>query len=109
MVWELLSKVLEKGGTGYYANLTLGGRKLNIVGKTGTAQVFDPRLRRYSEFLRNTSFLGFIKRPRNTYVAFVIVRQPRRDPEHSTGSTIAVPLFHKIMSTILDRYGSRMP
>lgn len=109
IVWELLSKVLEKGGTGYHANLTLGGRKLNIVGKTGTAQVFDPRLRRYSEFLRNTSFLGFIKRPRNTYVAFVIVRQPRRDPEHSTGSTIAVPLFHKIMSTILDRYGSRMP
>ncbi len=109
MVWHLLSKVMEPGGTGHKANITINGRRLNIVGKTGTAQVYDRKKGKYSDFLRNTSFLGFIKRPRNTYVVFVIIRKPMRDPEKSTGSTIAVPLFRKIISNILDTHGSRLP
>ncbi len=109
MVWYLLSQVMASGGTGYRANITVNGRKLNIVGKTGTAQVYDKKRGRYSQVLRNTSFLGFIKRPRNTYVVFVIVRKPMRAPDKSTGSTIAVPLFRRIISNILDTHGSRFP
>jgi cell division protein FtsI/penicillin-binding protein 2 len=108
-VWELLSKVLESGGTGFGANITINNKRLLIAGKTGTAQVYDKKIGRYSDSLRNASFLGFLKRPRNNYVIYIIVRQPKRDPEHSTGSTIAVPLFKNIVTQILDKFGSRLP
>jgi cell division protein FtsI (penicillin-binding protein 3) len=109
VVWKLLRKVMERGGTGYNANVYINGKRLDIVGKTGTAQVYDARLGAYSESLRNASFLGFIKRPRNTYVVFVIVRRPARDSVSAAGSTVAVPLFRDIVAKILDRYGSRLP
>jgi cell division protein FtsI (penicillin-binding protein 3) len=70
----------------------------SAAGKTGTAQQFDPKLRRYSPTRYVASFAGFapVKNPRIAVI--VALDEPRG--EH-LGGEVAAPVFKKIAEAAL--------
>ncbi|WP_461830042.1 peptidoglycan D,D-transpeptidase FtsI family protein [Aquifex sp.] len=86
---KTLIKVVEEG-TGKKAKTEL----FYVGGKTGTAQKYDVRLRRYSRRKLTTYFVGFFPEDAR-FVAIILVDEPKgKDPY---GGTVAAPYFKRLV------------
>lgn len=91
---EILKKVTEQGGTAVTAKVD--GNK--VAGKTGTAQKYDPKLRRYSKDKFVSSFVGFIPAEAPKIALIVVVQDPVGG---HYGGTVAAPVFKAIADEAL--------
>jgi len=92
-----LLKVVEEG-TGKRAKSEL----FYAGGKTGTAQKYDKRLRRYSRKKLTTFFLGFFpKDPR--FTAIILVDEPKGKEPY--GGTVSAPYFKELLEKTALIYG----
>jgi len=92
---DLLCGVVEEG-TGTTAKIA----GLRVAGKTGTAQVAAANGRGYEPGAYIASFVGFLPEMDPCLVCVVSVMKPRTT---YYGSTVAAPVFKRIMSRILSR------
>ncbi|MCK4912263.1 MAG: penicillin-binding protein 2 [Candidatus Omnitrophica bacterium] len=88
----LISVVSE--GTGKRAQVK--GRK--IGGKTGTAQKYDPEIKKYSPSKYRATFVGFIADSNPPLVIGVTVDEPRRS---HFGGVVAAPVFKRIAQKVI--------
>jgi len=72
-----------------------------VGGKTGTAQIYDEKLKRYSNTRYITSFIGFFPYPNPRYVLLVMVVEPKA-PRHYLlyGGTVAAPYWAEIVNRV---------
>jgi cell division protein FtsI (penicillin-binding protein 3) len=100
----ILSNVVEDGGTAVEARI----RGWQVAGKTGTAQKFDPGLRRYSREKYIGSFVGFAPADEPRISAIVVVNEPRGQ---YYGGLVAAPAFKNIVEKTLThmRVPTRLP
>lgn len=91
---EILKTVTEEGGTAQKASI-----KGNLVaGKTGTAQMIDPKTGRYSLTDYVSSFVGFVPAQDPEIALIVVVYKPRGA---TYGGTVAAPVFNGIVEHTL--------
>jgi cell division protein FtsI (penicillin-binding protein 3) len=90
---EILIEVVEKG-TGKLAIV----EGIKIGGKTGTAQKYDPKIRRYSPSKYRATFVGFIADLKQPLVIGVTVDEPRKS---HFGGVVAAPVFRKIAQELI--------
>ncbi len=88
-----LEKAVEHG-TGTAARIN-GYR---IVGKTGTAQKFDPFIGSYTSSAHIASFVGFVLAEQPVFSMIVVIDDPQ-GPYY--GGQVAAPLFRNIASQVL--------
>lgn len=88
-----LEKAVERG-TGIKAQIN-GYR---IIGKTGTAQKFDPSIGTYTSSAHIASFMGFVLVEKPVFSMIVVIDDPQ-GPYY--GGQVAAPLFRKITSQVL--------
>jgi len=87
------------------------GKKANpyyyiVGGKTGTAQVYDKKLRRYSSTRYVTSFIGFFPYPDPKYVLLVLVDEPKAPRRYLLyGGTVAAPYWADIVNRVCSYLG----
>ncbi|MBF0336372.1 MAG: penicillin-binding protein 2 [Nitrospirae bacterium] len=86
---EALKMVTQKGGTAKDA--TVEGN--TVAGKTGTAQVFDKSIGRYSSVDYISSFVGFVPADKPAFALIVVVWKPRGQ---IYGGLVAAPVFKNI-------------
>ena len=91
---SLLTGVVSHGGTGESAAIT----GFDVAGKTGTAEVYDSVLHRYSRTRTVDSFVGILPASHPTLVVLAVVIQPQGI---SWGGTVAAPLFRKVAEMAL--------
>ena len=95
---EKVKKVLieiVKEGTGKKAKI----EGIKVGGKTGTAQKFDFRLKRYSQTFYQASFVGFLESKDMCLVIGVTIEEPKKS---HFGGVVAASLFRKIAQKIID-------
>ncbi|MBI4682455.1 MAG: penicillin-binding protein 2 [Nitrospirae bacterium] len=91
---DILKTVVEEGGTARKASI-----KGNLVaGKTGTAQIFDPKSGRYSRDKFVSSFVGFVPADNPRLALIVVVFEPKGA---SYGGVVAAPVFKNIIENTL--------
>ncbi len=90
---SILQAVVE-GGTGSPARIT-GYR---IAGKTGTAQIFDSSIGRYSSDAHIASFVGFVPADNPVFSIIVIIDEPTGS---YYGGEVAGPVFREISKQLL--------
>ncbi|KJU83720.1 stage V sporulation protein D [Candidatus Magnetobacterium bavaricum] len=86
---EALKMVTQKGGTAKEA--TVEGN--TVAGKTGTAQIFDKSIGRYSGVDYISSFVGFVPADKPAFALIVVVWKPRGQ---IYGGLVAAPVFKNI-------------
>jgi len=94
---SMLEDVVAKG-TGKKAKI-LGYR---AAGKTGTAQKFDPKLKRYSKVLHVASFAGFAPVENPEIACIVSIDEPRGS---HLGGDVAAPVFARVVGETLSLLG----
>jgi cell division protein FtsI (penicillin-binding protein 3) len=72
-----------------------------ISGKTGTAQLIDPRCGCYSVTQNRVTFAGILSADNPRFVVGIMLDAPNGDVE---GGQTAAPLFHEIASYLAQRY-----
>ncbi len=97
-VVEALTTVTEEGGTGMKA--TLPGYR--IAGKTGTAQMVDPKTGQYSREKYIASFIGFPVDVEPKIVILTTVVEPRGI---YYASETAAPLFREVLNSVANHVG----
>jgi len=90
----ILKSVVEEGGTGESAYVE--GNQ--VAGKTGTAQVVDPRTKRYSREKFVSSFVGFVPADNPRLVLIVVIYEPKGQ---ISGAVVAAPVFREIVQRAL--------
>jgi cell division protein FtsI (penicillin-binding protein 3) len=85
---EVLKSVVE-GGTGEKASVE--GEE--VAGKTGTAQMIDPKTKRYSKEKYVSSFVGFVPADNPKFALIVVVYEPKGQ---IYGGVVASPVFREI-------------
>ncbi len=94
VVRDILKTVVEEGGTATRAYI-----KGNLVaGKTGTAQIFDPRTGRYSRKRYVSSFAGFVPADNPRIALIVVIYEPKGSVY---GGVVAAPVFKNIVEHTL--------
>lgn len=88
----LIDVVFE--GTGKRAGIE--GRK--IGGKTGTAQKYDPKIRKYSSSKYRATFIGFIADLNSPLVIAVTIDEPLKS---NFGGVVAAPVFRNIADKVI--------
>ena len=78
LVKEYLISVTERGGTAEKAAI----KGYQIAGKTGTSQIYDQHLGRYSKTRYIASFVGFAPASEPYMTVLVVVEQPRTSYYH---------------------------
>ncbi len=73
-----------------------------VAGKTGTAQVVSEACACYMKGAFNVSFAGFAPADDPRFTVYVVIKHPRNG---GGGGSVGGPLFQKIMSHLLQRYG----
>jgi cell division protein FtsI/penicillin-binding protein 2 len=91
---DILKTVVEEGGTGTSASVDGNA----VAGKTGTAQIIDPRTKRYSNDKYVSSFVGFVPADDPRIAMIVIVYEPKGQ---IYGGVVAAPVFRDIASQAL--------
>jgi len=86
---EILKSVTEDGGTARSASVD--GNL--VAGKTGTAQMIDPRTKRYSKDKYVSSFVGFVPADNPRIAMIVVVYEPKGQ---IYGGVVAAPVFREI-------------
>ena len=94
LVKKYLISVTKKGGTAEKASI----RGYQVAGKTGTSQIFDKQLGRYSNTKYISSFVGFAPASEPLITVLVIVEQPQNS---YYGGIVAAPIFKKIVQRTL--------
>jgi cell division protein FtsI (penicillin-binding protein 3) len=87
-VTEMMRGVVESG-TGIHARV----EGFDVAGKTGTAEVFDPGAKTYSQTDYCASFVGFLPAGDPRLIILVVLKNP-----HTSiyGGDVAAPVFQKI-------------
>jgi cell division protein FtsI (penicillin-binding protein 3) len=96
-VTEALESVTMEGGTGIKAAIP-GYR---IAGKTGTAQVIDPKTGRYSRSHYVASFIGYPVEVNPKLVVLTLVDEPKGG---YYAAETAVPVFREVLTAAIQRY-----
>lgn len=91
---EILKTVTEEGGTALEA--AVDGNQ--VAGKTGTAQLIDPKTKRYSKDRYVSSFVGFVPAEKPKIAMIVVIHEPKGQ---IYGGVVAGPVFRKIASESL--------
>lgn len=91
---QILKTVTEEGGTATGA--AVDGNQ--VAGKTGTAQLIDPKTKRYSKDKFVSSFVGFVPADNPKIAMIVVVHEPKGA---HYGGVVAGPVFRKIASESL--------
>ncbi|HDZ84114.1 MAG TPA: penicillin-binding protein 2, partial [Nitrospirae bacterium] len=100
-VKNILKMVVEEGGTATKAYI-----KGNLVaGKTGTAQIFDPKKGRYSRTKYVSSFVGFVPADDPKVALIVVIYEPQKQ---IYGGVVAAPVFKKIVENTFTYLGVPM-
>ena len=84
----------ERGGTAELAAI----KGYKVAGKTGTSQIFDHQLGRYSKTRYIASFVGFAHASDPLVTVLVIVEQPQTS---YYGGIVAAPIFNQIVHRTL--------
>jgi cell division protein FtsI (penicillin-binding protein 3) len=90
---EILKSVVE-GGTGGKASVEGD----EVAGKTGTAQIIDPKTKRYSREKYVSSFVGFVPADKPKFALIVVVYEPKGQ---IYGGVVASPVFKDIANQAL--------
>jgi cell division protein FtsI (penicillin-binding protein 3) len=90
----ILKTVTEEGGTATKA--AVEGN--SVAGKTGTAQLIDPKTKRYSKTKYISSFVGFVPADNPKLVMVVVIKEPKGS---IYGGTVAGPVFKDIANQAL--------
>jgi len=91
---EILKTVTEEGGTAKSASVD--GNL--VAGKTGTAQMIDPRTKRYSAEKYISSFVGFVPANDPKIAMIVVIYEPKGQ---IYGGVVAAPVFKQIAENAL--------
>jgi len=94
---EMLRQVVLNGTGGEAA---VPGYK--VAGKTGTSQIPTPGQASYVDGAYNATFVGFAPADHPVLSAMVVLQRPVGS---YFGGAVAAPVFSKIMSYALHRYG----
>jgi len=94
LIKEYLISVTQPGGTAELAAI----KGYQVAGKTGTSQIFDHQLGRYSKTRYIASFVGFAPASDPLVTVLVIVEQPQNS---YYGGTVAAPIFSEIVHRTL--------
>lgn len=86
---DILKTVAEEGGTGKSASVEGN----HVAGKTGTAQIIDPRTKRYSKEKYVGSFVGFVPADNPMIAMIIVIYEPKGQ---IYGSVVAAPVFKEI-------------
>jgi cell division protein FtsI (penicillin-binding protein 3) len=90
----ILKTVTEAGGTATKA--AVEGN--SVAGKTGTAQIFDPKTKKYSKTRYIASFVGFVPADNPRLAMVVVIKEPKGA---IYGGVVAGPLFKDIANQAL--------
>ena len=96
-VLEMMEKVVEKGGTGWRAQI----EGFRVAGKTGTSQKPDPH-GGYSSHARIASFVGIVPADHPRLVVLVAIDEPKTAVY---GGEVAAPVFKAIAQQALAHLG----
>ncbi|HEX9860318.1 MAG TPA: penicillin-binding protein 2 [Nitrospirota bacterium] len=101
---DILCTVVEEGGTAVEANV----KGYKVAGKTGTAQKYDPAIRRYSRDKYASSFVGFVPADDPKISVIVVVNEPKGE---IYGGLVAAPAFRAIAEQTMSymRVPTRLP
>jgi len=93
-----LSRMLEEvtGQDGTASDARIEGYR--VAGKTGTADRYDERLKRYNGF--TASFIGYAPAEQPKYVVAVFIHKPQAG---MFGGALAGPVFNQVMTYLLER------
>lgn len=93
-----LSRMLEEvtGEQGTASAARIPG--FRVAGKTGTADRYDEKLKRYNGF--TASFIGYAPAEKPKYVVAVIIQKPKAG---MFGGALAGPVFNQVMTYIIQR------
>ena len=91
---DTLKGVVEEGGTGKGASVE--GNE--VAGKTGTAQIIDPKTKRYSKEKFISSFVGFVPADNPELAIIIVVHEPEGQ---IYGGVVAAPVFKEIADQAL--------
>lgn len=94
-VRDILKTVVEEGGTGQKAYI----KGNSVAGKTGTAQMVDPKTGAYSKSKFVSSFVGFVPADNPVIALIVVVYEPQGG--RGFGGTVAAPVFKRIAEDTL--------
>jgi cell division protein FtsI (penicillin-binding protein 3) len=97
-VAEMLTAVVEEGGTGVEAAMT----GFRVAGKTATAQKVDPATGKYSEDKYTASFVGFVPADKPRLVIAVVLDEPMIG---RYGGDLAGPVFRRVAEASLRYLG----
>ncbi len=89
-VQKMLEAVVKYGT----ASHTVKSDLVKIAGKTGTAKIFDRKLKRYIQQY-NTTFVGYFPADNPKYSMIVVIHKPQKYG-HRTGATASGPVFKKV-------------
>jgi cell division protein FtsI (penicillin-binding protein 3) len=98
MVAEMLTAVVEDGGTGVEAAMA----GFRVAGKTATAQKVDPTTGKYSEDKYTASFVGFVPADKPKLVIAVVLDEPMIG---RYGGDLAGPVFRRVAEASLRYLG----
>lgn len=98
MVSEMLTAVVEEGGTGVEAAMN----GFRVAGKTATAQKVDPATGKYSEDKYTASFVGFVPAEKPRLVIAVVLDEPMIG---RYGGDLAGPVFRRVAEASLRYLG----
>lgn len=98
MVSEMLTAVVEDGGTGVEASMN----GFRVAGKTATAQKVDPATGKYSEDKYTASFAGFVPAEKPRLVVVVVLDEPMIG---RYGGDLAGPVFRRVAEASLRHLG----
>jgi cell division protein FtsI (penicillin-binding protein 3) len=90
----ILKTVVEEGGTAPAA--AIDGNE--VAGKTGTAQLIDPKTKRYSKTKYVSSFVGFVPADNPRIAVIVVIYEPKG---MTYGGVVAGPVFKGIADQAL--------
>jgi len=91
---DILKTVVEEGGTAQKASI-MGNL---VAGKTGTAQMVDPKTGHYSRSDYVSSFVGFVPADDPKIALIVVIYKPRGA---TYGGVVAAPVFKNIIEHTL--------
>ena len=91
---NILKTVTEEGGTATGA--AIDGNE--VAGKTGTAQLIDPKTKRYSKDKYVSSFVGFVPADDPRIAMIVVIHEPKGAVY---GGLVAGPVFKQIANEAL--------
>ncbi len=94
---QALKSVVEEGGTATSADV----EGYTEGGKTGTAEIWDNKLKAYSKTRKTVSFAGMLPIQSPKFVCVVVLQEPRAKKDYNFGGgTVAAPIWKETMKQV---------